>query len=95
MSVLDPDVVFRGDAGASGPVVPAEVRGANNVARIVLARGTPMAPYGRPAIIDGRPGAVVVLGDRVAALVAFGIVGGRVVEMDLLVDPARLATLRV
>src|SRR5947209_15183117 len=95
VSVLDPDVVFRGDAGVSGPVVPAEVRGANNVARIVLARGTPMAPYGRPAIIDGRPGAVVVLGGRVAALVAFGIEGGRVVEMDLLVDPARLATLRV
>src|SRR5437588_1248826 len=95
VSVLDPDVVFRGEAGVSGPLVPAEVRGADNVARLVLARGTPMAPYGRSAVVDGRPGAVVVLGDRVAALVAFGIVGGRVVEMDLLVDPERLATLRV
>jgi RNA polymerase sigma-70 factor, ECF subfamily len=95
LAVLAPGVVFRGEAGASGPPVPAEVRGAENVARLVLARGTPMAPYGRPAIVEGRPGAVVVLGERVAAVVAFSIEGGRVAEMRLLVDPARLHGLRV
>jgi RNA polymerase sigma-70 factor (ECF subfamily) len=95
VAVLDPEVVFRGEGGLTGPPVPAEVRGADNVARLVLARGTPMAPYGRPAIVDGRPGAVVVLHDRLAALVAFGIEDGRVVEMDLLVDPVRLATVRL
>jgi RNA polymerase sigma-70 factor (ECF subfamily) len=95
VSVLHPDVVFRGEAGPTGPPVPTEVRGAEPVARVVLARGTPMAPYGRPAIVEGRPGAVVVLDDHVAAVVAFTIEGGRVLEMDLLVDPARLVTLRV
>jgi RNA polymerase sigma-70 factor (ECF subfamily) len=95
VAVLDPDVVFRGEAGATGPRVPSELRGSDNVAKLVLARGTPTAPYGRPAIVNGRPGAVVVRGDRVASVVAFTIVGGRVAELDLLVDPARLQRVRV
>jgi hypothetical protein len=65
------------------------------VAKLVLARGTPTAPYGRPAIVNGRPGAVVVRSDRVASVVAFTIIGDRVAELDLLVDPARLERLRV
>ena len=95
LAVLDPDVVFRGDAGTSGPPVPAELRGAERVANLVLARGTPAAPHGRPAIVNGRPGAVVVLADRVASVVAFTIRSGRVVEMDLLVDPDRLRGVRL
>ena len=54
-----PDVVFRGEGGVGGPPVPEEVRGAEDVAHLVLARGTPTAPLGRPAIVNGRPGAVV------------------------------------
>ena len=95
LRVLDPDVVFRGDAGSTGPPVPGELQGADQVARLVLARGTPMAPFGRPAVVNGRPGAVVVLPDRIASVVAFTIEGGRVVEMDLLVDPLKLRNVRV
>ena len=95
LRVLDPDVVFRGDAGSTGPPVPDELQGADQVARLVLARGTPMAPFGRPAVVNGRPGAVVVLPDRIASVVAFTIEGGRVVEMDLLVDPLKLRNVRV
>ena len=94
LEVLDPDVVFRGDRGSSGPPIPAEVRGAKKVARLVLARGTPTAHLGRPAIVDGRAGAVVTLQDRVLAAVAFTIVGDRVTQMDLLVDPLKLRDLR-
>ena len=95
VAVLDPDVVFRADAGRDGPPVPAEVRGADEVAKLVVARGTPMAPLGRPAMVGGRPGAVVVLSGRVVSLVAFTIRDERVVEMDLLVDPVKLRRLRV
>jgi RNA polymerase sigma-70 factor, ECF subfamily len=95
VAVLDPDVVFHADVGASGPPAPAELHGAGDVARLVLARGTPTAPYGRPALVDGRPGVVAVMPDRIAAVAAFTIEDGRVVEIDLLVDPARLARLRV
>lgn len=95
LRVLDPDVVFRGEAGAIGPPVPAELRGAENVAELVLARGTPNARYGRPALVNGRPGVVVVLPDRLLAVTAFTITDGRVVEMDLLADPVKLRDVRV
>jgi RNA polymerase sigma factor (sigma-70 family) len=93
LALLDPDVVFRGDGGVRGPRVPAEVRGAEDVAQLVLARGR--ARLGRPAIVDGRPGVVVVFRDQVLALLKLTIVGGRVSEMDLLMDPDRLREVRV
>ena len=95
LEVLDPDVVFRAERGASGPPVPVSVRGAEEVATLVLERGTPFAPLGRPAIVNGRPGAVVVFPDRVVSVVAFTIVGDRVTAMDLLVDPDKLQNVRV
>jgi RNA polymerase sigma factor (sigma-70 family) len=95
LEVLDPDVVFRVEAGDTGPLVPASVRGAEDVAGIVLERGTPFAHLGRPAIVNGRPGAFVAFPDRVVSLVAFTIVGDRVTEMDLLVDPVKLRHVRV
>jgi RNA polymerase sigma-70 factor (ECF subfamily) len=95
LEVLDPDVVFRGDAGATGIPVPVELRGADRVARLVLARGTPTAPLGRPAIVNGRPGAVVVRDGALVAAVAFTIDADRVVEMDLVIDPVKLRAVRL
>jgi len=95
LEVLDPDVVFRAESGVSGPRVPVSVRGAGEVATLVLERGSPFAHLGRPAIVNGRPGAYVALPDRVFSLVAFTIVGDRVTEMDLLVDPVKLARVNV
>lgn len=95
LEVLDPDVVFRAQAGATGPLVPASLRGAEDVATVVLERGAPFAHLGRPAIVNGRPGAFVALPDRVVSLVAFTIVGDRVTEMDLLVDPVKLQHVRL
>jgi RNA polymerase sigma factor (sigma-70 family) len=95
VALLDPDVVFRADAGTRGPSVPPEVRGSLEVAEVVMQRGTPFAHLGRPAIVNGRPGALVRLPDRVLSLVAFTIEDGRITEMDLLVDPDKLARVRV
>ena len=95
LEVLDPDVVFRAENGTTGPQAPEELRGADRVARLVLAQGTPRAPFGRPAIIDGRPGVVVATAGRVIALAAFTIVRDRVVAMDLQLDPAKLRGVRV
>ena len=94
LEVLDPDVVFRAEAGTLGPLVPASVRGARDVATVVLERGAPFAHLGRPVVVNGRPGAMVALPDRLVSLVAFTIVGDRVTEMDLLVDPVKLARVR-
>jgi RNA polymerase sigma-70 factor, ECF subfamily len=95
LAVLDPSVVFRAEPGTGGPAVPLRLTGSEEVANLVLARGTPFAHLGRPAIVNGRAGAVVALPDRVVSLVAFTIVDGRVTEMDLLVDPDRLSQVRL
>jgi hypothetical protein len=44
VAVLDPDAVFRVDAGASSPLAGAPITGAEVVARQVLARGSRFAP---------------------------------------------------
>ncbi len=95
LALLDPDVVFRADAGVTGPEVAPELRGSREVASLVMERGSPVARFGRPALVNGRPGAVVVLQDRVFSLVAFTVQEGRVTEMDLLLDPDRLSRVRV
>jgi RNA polymerase sigma-70 factor (ECF subfamily) len=89
LEVLDPDVVFRADTGPRGDHMP--VVGAENVARRVLARGSRLAPHVRPAIVNGSAGVIVVPGTKPIAVVGFTIEGGRIVEIDLVANPARLA----
>lgn len=90
VAVLDPDVVFRIDAGGRGPNARAPINGAEAVARQVLARGTPFARFARPAIVNGRAGALVAPGDTAMAVAGFTIVGGRIVAIDVIVDRKKL-----
>jgi RNA polymerase sigma-70 factor (ECF subfamily) len=86
IQVLDPDVVFRIDVAE--PVVV----GAPAVARRVLSRGSRLAPHARPAIVNGAAGVVVRRpGEGLYAVVGFVVAGGRIVEIDLIADPAKLA----
>jgi RNA polymerase sigma-70 factor (ECF subfamily) len=89
VDVLDPDVVFRRDGGPPGQ--PAEVSGAERVARRILARGSRFAPHARPAIVNGNAGVIVVPGTTPIAVVGFAVERGRIVEIDLIADPAKLA----
>jgi RNA polymerase sigma factor (sigma-70 family) len=96
VAVLDPDVVLRvAAADDTGMPERFEVQGRDAVARMVLTRGSPQAPWGRPAIVDGKPGAVVVRGGRAYAAVAFTIVDGRVTAMDLVASPELLRGVRI
>jgi len=88
LEVLDPDVVFRIDTGPTGGREP--VVGARLVAERILARGTRLAPHARPSIVNGSAGAIVVPGTRPIAVVGFTVVDGRIVEIDLIADPAKL-----
>jgi RNA polymerase sigma factor (sigma-70 family) len=94
VSVLDPDVVFRSDLAAGYGPGPVEITGAEEVANLVLARGTPFAPFARPAVVDGQAGAVVVMAGRVRSVVKFSVAGDRVVGVDLTIDPGTLSRLR-
>ena len=95
VAILNPDVVFRADTGRTGPRVPSEIRGGAAVAEFVLARGAPFAPFGRPAVVNGRPGVLVRIGGRVVSVAAFTIEAGRIVEMDLVLDPDKLTRVRM
>jgi RNA polymerase sigma-70 factor (ECF subfamily) len=90
IAVLDPDVVFRVDTGE-----PAAVAGAEAVARRVLARGSRLAPFGRPAIVNGTAGVVVARRGRMVSAVAFTVVEGRIAEIDVVADPAKLRGIAV
>jgi len=87
LEVLDPGVVFRIDAGRSRT----EVAGAGPVARRILARGSRLAPFARPALVNGAAGVVVWDGATPTAVVGFTVRAGRIAAIDLITDPARLA----
>jgi hypothetical protein len=66
------------------------ITGAAEVAETILARGARFAPHARPAIVNGNAGVIVVPGKKPIAVVSFSVVGGRIVEIDLVADPAKL-----
>jgi RNA polymerase sigma-70 factor (ECF subfamily) len=89
LAVLDPDIVERVDTG-SGTIV--EVRGALNVARRAMAAASQRdGLVGRPALVNGAPGWVSVLDGELYAIAALTLQNGRIMTMDILLDPARLA----
>jgi RNA polymerase sigma-70 factor (ECF subfamily) len=89
VAVLDPDIVLREDTG-SGTIL--EVRGAENVARRAMA-ASQLGLDVRPALVNGAPGYISLLGGEVFAIGALTPRNGRITTMDILLDPARLARL--
>lgn len=91
VSVLDPEVVLRADYGAAGP--SRLLRGAKAVARGARAFGR--AGYlPRLVLVNGALGAMAVSPDgEVYSVMGLTIREGRIVEMNILADPQRLATL--
>jgi RNA polymerase sigma factor (sigma-70 family) len=86
VAVLDPDVVLRADAGVRAS---REVRGAAEAASAAMAYGH-LAPFCRPALVNGAPGIVAVRDGRLISVLGFSVVRDRIVEIDILADPTRL-----
>jgi RNA polymerase sigma-70 factor (ECF subfamily) len=93
VAVLDPDIVLRSDGGVQRHNLTAVIRGAQTVAS--QASGFKQwAPFVRPALINGAAGAVVGRpGQQLFSVMAFTVRGGKIVEIDALVDPDRLSKL--
>jgi RNA polymerase sigma factor (sigma-70 family) len=92
IAVLDPDIVLRSDGGPSRPDATAVVHGATAVA----GRARTFAhlhPFAHPVVINGVAGILVAPQGRPFSIMAFTIVGDRIVAMDALADPDRLARL--
>lgn len=90
VAVLDPEVVVRADSGVG---IDRELRGAAVVARNASAFHR-LGLLTRPAIVNGVAGAVALRDDGSAFSVgAFTVRGGKIVAIDFLADPVRLAGL--
>jgi RNA polymerase sigma-70 factor (ECF subfamily) len=90
LSVLDPEIVLREDAGPQQP--SAVIRGARAVAGRALAFAH-LSPWVRPALVNGTAGVLVAPSGRLFAVMAFTVTDGKVVEIDVLADPSRLDAL--
>jgi len=92
VAVLDPDIVLRADGGKVRARQTAVTHGARAVAGQALT-GARFAPFVRPALVNGAAGAVVTAGGRTLAVMGFTVAHGKVVAIDVLYDPQRLADL--
>jgi RNA polymerase sigma-70 factor (ECF subfamily) len=92
VAVLDPDVVLRADGGASRTRPTVVINGARAVAgQAVTAQR--LARFVRPALVNGSAGVVAVVGERVFSVMGFTVAHGKIVAIDVLYDPDRLAAL--
>jgi RNA polymerase sigma-70 factor (ECF subfamily) len=87
LALLDPEVVARVGSAAAALGSAEEVRGASQVAKIFAGR----AKGAQVALIDGVPGLVWAPGGTPRVVFAFTTEEGRVTEIELISDAARIA----
>lgn len=90
VAVLDPDVVLRADGGRTG--LSQHIRGAETVASQALLWSRVDLTM-RRALINGAAGFVAFLHGRPFSIAAITIKNGKIVEIDFLADPERIAHL--
>jgi len=90
VAVLDPDVVLRADSGVAG--LSRAVRGAETVASQALMWSRVDLTMQR-ALVNGVAGLVATRNGRPFSVGAFTVRGGKIVAIDILGDPERLAQL--
>jgi RNA polymerase sigma factor (sigma-70 family) len=91
LAVLDPDVVLRADPATVLMGAPKEVAGARAVADTFAGR----ARGAKLALIDGAAGAVWSTGGQPRVVFGFTIAAGRIVSIEMISDPVRLAELEL
>jgi RNA polymerase sigma factor (sigma-70 family) len=95
LAVLDPDVVLRADTGALPGGGSRVFRGASAVAEQAVAFARRYGVFARPGLVHGTPGIVAVEHGRAHSVLGFTIRRGKITEIDVLADPARLRQLDV
>ncbi|MBC7300955.1 MAG: sigma-70 family RNA polymerase sigma factor [Nocardia sp.] len=89
LELLDPEVVLRADETVVAAGARGEVLGADAVARTFSGR----AQGAGFATIDDEPGALWSVGGRARIAFAFTIVGEKIVGIEMIGDPHRLAAM--
>jgi RNA polymerase sigma factor (sigma-70 family) len=92
INVLHPDVVLRADFSPGRPGRSTVIRGAAAVARRARFGGDSTV-HVHPALVNGAVGVVIARHGRPFVIMAFVVSDGRIVEIDAIRDPARVAKL--
>jgi RNA polymerase sigma factor (sigma-70 family) len=95
VAVLDPDVVFRIDTGDRPAMAPALLTGSADVARHAATYGPRFAKLCRPALVNGAAGIIARAPAGVIAVAGITVVKGRILAVDLILDPDKLAALTI
>ncbi len=95
LTVLDPNVILRADGGPTPAGGTREVRGAKAVAGLSISFTRRLAGLAaRPALVNGAAGIVSRGPDgQLLSIMGFTVANGKIVEIDILADVARLAAL--
>jgi RNA polymerase sigma-70 factor (ECF subfamily) len=93
LAVLDPDLVVRADMPAPSGA-PSEIRGAAVWAKGAIVYGH-LAQLTRPALVNGAIGVVVAPRGKLVRALRFTIANGKITEIEVIGDPARLGELDV
>jgi RNA polymerase sigma factor (sigma-70 family) len=89
VAVLDPDVVLRADRTVVTSSASRQVRGAKAVAKGALAFSG-RARFAQPALVNGAVGIVAAPRGQLFVVLGFVFEGGKIAEIDVIGDPARL-----
>lgn len=92
VAVLDPDVLVNIDEAAARPGAPREIRGARNWAQGAVAFSQ-MVRFAQSALVDGSVGVVFAPDGKLSRVLRFTIADGKIVQADIIADPARLRAL--
>lgn len=94
IAVLAPDATLRADPIILAPGLSPEAQGAETIAK----RAVLFSHRGRAAaaaLVDGRPGIIVAPQGKLLFVMRFTFRGDQIAELELIGDPARLASVEV
>ena len=94
VAVLDTEVVVRLDQAAARAGAPPEIRGARNWAQGAIAFSRAVR-FAQPALVDGAVGVVLAPRGRLWRALRFTVTRGKIAEVDIIADPARLRRLDI
>lgn len=91
VSLLDPGVVWRADSGGKVPTAHPAERGAEQVARVLLAFARRPPRSIRLVTVNGAPGLVLRDADGMLTVLAITVDASRIVALDAIRNPDKLA----
>jgi RNA polymerase sigma-70 factor (ECF subfamily) len=90
LAILDPNIVFRADAGEAIGLVQPRITGGTEVARYAATQGPRFATLCHPALVNGAAGLMIQTTRGPIGAVGFTVTHGRIATIDLILDPNKL-----